>query len=328
MQKLPHLLLYLILMLILAQVPTPALADKAPTLQKQKDGVIVHLPDGYLNVRFFSESIVHVQFAKDRKFFHRKTLDVVGRPYPKVGWTFKTTGSSWNLQGDRVTVSIDQSNGALRFLNSTGNPILAENSRQLDPAEIQGEKTFHLRQQWEPRDNESLYGLGQEQIGAMDLKGYDLDLWQHNTNVAVPFLVSSLGYGIFWDNPSYTHFGDLRPFVPIPAEDLLDKDGHPGGLSVGPMDGSSSVTTTADIGVTFHGKNWNDHAPATRWEGFLEAPETGDYQFRCTSNGGIKLWIDGNPAIDHWRQKWLAADDQVKVHLEAGKRYTLKIEWM
>lgn len=52
-------------------------AGQAATLQKQKDGVMVQLPDGFLDVRFFSETIVHVQFAKDRRFFNHKTLDVV-----------------------------------------------------------------------------------------------------------------------------------------------------------------------------------------------------------------------------------------------------------
>jgi len=68
---------------------------------------------------------------------------------------------------------------------------------------------------------EALYGLGQQQLGTVDIKGYDMDLWQRNTRVVVPMLVSSSGYGIFWDNMSYTRFGDLRPFVPIPAETPL-----------------------------------------------------------------------------------------------------------
>ena len=88
--------------------------------------------------------------------------------------------------------------------------------RTLTPAEVQDVQTFHVRQQWEPNADESLYGLGQRQIGILDIKGYDLDLWQHNTHVVVPLLVSSRGYGVLWDNLSYTRFGDLREFEPIP----------------------------------------------------------------------------------------------------------------
>ncbi len=320
-----RLLLLTLWLLITAVRPSPA--KTTATLQKQEEGIIIQWPGGFQNVRFFSDSIVHVQFAEDRRFFNCKTLDVVGRPQSKVHWALKTIPGFWNLQGDQLTVSIDRSNGKVRFLDPAGNPILTESGGSLEPGTVQGIKTFHPHQQWESHKNESLYGLGQEQIGTLDLKGYDLDLWQHNTNVAVPFLVSSLGYGIFWDNPSYTHFGDLRPFAPIPAEYLIDKNGHPGGLSVSSMDGSSSVSTTADISVTFIGKNWGDHASPTRWEGFLKVPASGDYQFRCTSNGGIKVWIDGNLVMDHWRQKWLAADDEVKIHMKTGKLRPIKIEW-
>jgi len=47
----------------------------------------------------------------------------------------------------------------------------------------------------------------------------------------VPFLVSSRGYGILWDNTSYTRFGDLRAWLPIPAGQLRDARGTKGGLT-------------------------------------------------------------------------------------------------
>ena len=61
----------------------------------------------------------------------------------------------------------------------------------------------------------------------MNIKGYDLDLRQYNTSVIIPFLVSSRGYGILWDNTSFTRFGDLREFEPIPAARLYDASGKP-----------------------------------------------------------------------------------------------------
>ena len=316
----------LFIALLLLNPPSLGAAKTGP-VEKQSDGVIVRFPDGFLNVRFFSDTILHVQFAKSRRFFRHKSLDVAGSPDPQVHWSLQTTDTQWQLQGDRLTAVIDRSTGQVQFQGPDGKPLLMEESRSLEPAEVQGEKTFHVRQQWRPNADESLYGLGQQQLGALDLKGYDLDLWQHNTNVVVPFLVSNHGFGIFWDNPSYTKFGDPGEFTPIPAQFLSSKEGRPGGWTVGPMDGPGPVTVTADIGVTFHGKNWNDHPPATRWEGFLSAPRDGDYQFRCYSNGGIKVWVDGKLVMDHWRQKWLAAEDQVKLALKAGKSHPVKIEW-
>ena len=54
---------------------------------------------------------------------------------------------------------------------------------------------------------------------------------------------------------------------------------------------------------------------------------TGDYQFQAYSNGGIKLWVDGRLVADHWRQDWLPWYDLARVHLEAGRPCTLRLDW-
>jgi alpha-glucosidase/alpha-D-xyloside xylohydrolase len=57
--------------------------------------------------------------------------------------------------------------------------------------------------------SEHYYGLGQQQQGFLDLRDRRIECW-HNygaiggENVCVPFMVSSRGYGIIWDNPSKT----------------------------------------------------------------------------------------------------------------------------
>ena len=83
---------------------------------------------------------------------------------------------------------------------------------------MQGESTTSVRQEWAPNTDESLYGLGQHQHGLIDIKNTDLDLHQYNTEVFIPYLVSSRGYGILWDNTSFTRFGDLGQPQPVPAK--------------------------------------------------------------------------------------------------------------
>jgi len=57
--------------------------------------------------------------------------------------------------------------------------------------------------------DEHYYGLGQMQQGWMDLRDHQMKCW-HDYNaiggeiVCVPFLVSTRGYGLLWDNPSKT----------------------------------------------------------------------------------------------------------------------------
>ena len=62
-----------------------------------------------------------------------------------------------------------------------------------------GDYAFTLR--FEARD-EKLFGMGQYQEARLDLKGCTLELAQRNSQVSVPFLVSSLGYGFLWNNPA------------------------------------------------------------------------------------------------------------------------------
>ncbi len=295
--------------------------------EKQPNGAIVEFPGGFLNVQFFSDDIVRVAFAKDRNFFNRKTIDIVGQSTPNIECALESTVQGWNLKGKYLTVFIDRSTGHVHFLDTKGLSILTEEERQIEPAQVQGEETFHIRQQWLSHPNESLYGLGQNQFGMLDLKGYDLDLWQHNTNAAIPFLVSSKGYGILWDNTSFTRFGDLRDFVPIPPEYLLDKDHSPGGLTVSPLEGSAPASQDSSLNIAYKPAKEKQNASSRVWKGFLKAPESGDYQLDCYSNGGIKVWLEGRLVMDHWRQAWLSDHDRAKVKLSAGKSYALKIEW-
>ena len=50
--------------------------------------------------------------------------------------------------------------------------------------------------------DEKIYGMGQYQQPYLDLKGMDMELAHRNSQASVPFALSSLGYGILWNNPS------------------------------------------------------------------------------------------------------------------------------
>ena len=52
-----------------------------------------------------------------------------------------------------------------------------------------------------PSPGERIYGLGQHQHGLLDQKGTTIDLIQRNTEVCVPFALSSRGYGFLWNMP-------------------------------------------------------------------------------------------------------------------------------
>jgi alpha-D-xyloside xylohydrolase len=317
-------------LLLFALFCTLELTSHAATgeVEKQMNGVVVRLPHGVLRVAVLSDTVFRIAYAPDAGFFSRQSIDVVPHESMTSGWETSSTSNEVTVKTAKVKVRVDRTNGRVRFEDAAGHPILseAEGGRVMEPATVQGETTFHVQTQWNANAGESLYGLGQQQLGIVDIKGYDLELWQHNTNIALPFLVSSNGYGILWDNTSYSRFGDLREFEPIPAAQLFDREGKRGGLTVEPLDGSAAAKSGAEIEVNFKPSEGNWQPKSRRWEGTMEAPVSGDYQFQAYSNGGIKVWIDDRLVMNHWRQTWLTSQDQVKLHLEAGHRYPIKIE--
>lgn len=100
------------------------------------------------------------------------------------------------------------SKGELSFMNVvTGNELLKEkpiHSLSI-PAraykDLKGD-LFHIDCCYEAYDDEHIYGLGQHQHGRLDQKGCVIELIQRNTEVSIPFLLSSRGYGFLWNNPA------------------------------------------------------------------------------------------------------------------------------
>ncbi len=99
--------------------------------------------------------------------------------------------------------------GVLRFSNTiSGTELLAE-SQPATATRIPSRffkaaagDLFHLEARFRAYDGEQFYGLGQHQHGRLDQKGCTIDLIQRNTEVSIPFLLSSRGYGFLWHNPA------------------------------------------------------------------------------------------------------------------------------
>ena len=72
-----------------------------------------------------------------------------------------------------------------------------------------GAKGYSVSATFDSPSDEHYYGLGQQQKGWMDLRDHEIRCWHDygaigGEDVCVPFMVSSRGYGLVWDNPSKT----------------------------------------------------------------------------------------------------------------------------
>jgi alpha-glucosidase/alpha-D-xyloside xylohydrolase len=73
----------------------------------------------------------------------------------------------------------------------------------------ESDASYHVSATFDSPADEHYYGLGQQQQGFLDLRDHRINCWHDygaigGEAVCVPFMVSSLGYGLIWDNPSKT----------------------------------------------------------------------------------------------------------------------------
>ncbi len=281
--------------------PAPSTAAVAPAPVSVRPVKTIAVPGGLLGFDVCAADAIRVAFAPSAKFFERPTLATAQIRCEETPSELEQSATEAKLKTARLEVRVNLATGEIAFYDRNGGLVLAEKhggGRTLTPATVQGEATSHVRQEWEPNDGEALYGLGNHQLGVLNLAGYDLDLSQYNTNAIVPLLVSSKGYGIFWDNTSYTRFGDTREWERVPGFSY-DAEGN---LSIA-AEGSGDVTVT------------------------VTPPVTGDYLFETFSAGEVRLAVAGKDLVRHFRQGWLPEADRVRVRLEAKKPVPVRVSW-
>ena len=87
-----------------------------------------------------------------------------------------------------------------------------------------GGSEYTLTVRFDANDGEKIYGMGQYQQPWLNLKGNLLELAQRNSQISVPFLVSSLGYGMLWNNPAVGHAAFANNYTEWTAKSTRQMD--------------------------------------------------------------------------------------------------------
>ena len=118
------------------------------------------------------------------------------------------------LSTDTLKIEFSLKWGNVQYSTVAGERLLREGNaipRTYEPAELNGEKTFHVEDRFGPDFSEGFYGLGQHQSGLFNYRGATVELGQNNTDVAIPLLLSSKGYGLMWNTASLTYMDNRFP---------------------------------------------------------------------------------------------------------------------
>ena len=133
---------------------------------------------------------------------------------PGAKFQISQTSDAAILTTDALKIELSLKWGNVQFSTATGEGLLRERNsipRTYEPAELNGEKTFHVEDRFAPDFSEGFYGLGQHQNGMFNYRGATVELGQNNTDVAIPLLLSSKGYALMWNTASLTHVDNRFP---------------------------------------------------------------------------------------------------------------------
>jgi alpha-D-xyloside xylohydrolase len=318
-----------------------------PNLNTQTNGVTIKI-NGHGSVKTVRLQVVNnnvirvtasplTQIVEDADLIRDPALQ------PSTPFTIEERGDTVKLRTATVTASVLKSTGRTFFADSIGKPILSEanNGRSFTPFEAEGTTGYTIRQTFDDPGDEALYGLGQHQSDEFDYKGKNEELFQYNTKVSVPLIVSTRGYGILWHNYSLSRFGDQRPYANISDAFILSgPNGQKDSIAATYLSTNrqgeqlraerneqavdyETLTTIRNLPRPFP----RGEASAT-WEGSLQPKSGGLHRFKLHYAGYVKVYIDNKEVVaERWRTAWNPNDYKFSLDMQKGKQYPIRIEW-
>lgn len=326
--------------------------------------------DNIIRVRATSESVLPVK---------KPSLMIVPQTAPaKNTYTVSEDEQSVIVKAKNVTAVVNKATGAIVFFDATGKQLLKEAKdgkkfqnftvpeREYGVRNIGGvtEEMKHgltWQMLFDSPSDEAFYGLGQHQSEEFNMKGKNEDLFQYNTKVSIPFVLSNKNYGILWDSYSYCRFGNPNDYLQLNrAFKLYDRRGKEGHLTGTYVDKngkklvrdedsiyyeyacpptSEIANKTDNGGLKNLPKGFNLQGATVTYEGFIEPECCGRcakagknekqlYQFILYYAGYIKVYIDGKEVVpERWRTAWNPNSYKFSTELTKGKKAQLRIEW-
>ncbi|MBR6980100.1 MAG: DUF5110 domain-containing protein [Prevotella sp.] len=313
-----------------------------------------------------NDNIIRVRATSEETLPQKNSLIIVPQ---KANPAFEVTedAQTVSVKAANIKAVVDKSTGDVAFYDAQGKKLLKEArngktfqhfrvperelgvpQRELSEKELNG-LSWHLL--FEPDNNlKAVYGLGQHQAEEYNMMGKNEELYQYNTKVSVPFVVTNLNCGILWDSYSLGRWGNPDDYMQLNrAFKLYDKSGKPGHLTGTYVDkGGKKIVRDEDSiyfefdcpstskignatepgGIKNLPKGFNFDGAQVVYDGFIEAPQSGEYDFILYYAGYMQVYVGGKEVVaERWRTAWNPNSWKFRTRLNKGERTQLRIEW-
>ena len=269
--------------------------------------VTIDVPQGTLTLEAMAEDAIRVRLTEPGWEPGQEELIFTenARP-PKC--RVKRNKQGVTLRTRRMSAVYDIRTGRVRFLDAKGNVILQEMDRSL-VREGQDAPGFAASVSFDSPESEHLYGTGQFQDGYLDVRGLTRRLTQVNTQISLPMILSSRGWGLLWHNYGLTEFNPARNSI------LLAPDDDSGGEGI-------TVDATGTSG------NRRERRFFLTYAGDIDIPADGEYALLLDVGQDMArqqhLNVDGKPLLEY-TNLWLPPTAAVRTYLTEG-RHRIEVE--
>ena len=344
----------------LVQAQAAEVANKGQTVTIRPDGGQARI----IRLQVVSDRIIRVQASSAAELPQKPKSLIIVDQKAKPKFDLSQDNDYVSVKTTQVEAIVSKQTGRIVFRDANGRVLLQETAdgkhfwpyrvpnREIgaDISKVSDSQRRGLTWQMtfdSPLD-EAFYGLGQHQSEELNMKGKNEDLFQYNTKVSVPFVVSNKNYGLLWDSYSYCRFGQPQDYLQLNrAFHLYDKQGREGHLT-GTYTDRNGHTLVRDEDSIYYEYDLPDLQQANDcggiknlpkdfqldganvvYEGFIESPDAEALrEFILYYAGYVKVYIGGRLVMpERWRTAWNPNSYKFTARIPKGQRTQLRIEW-
>lgn len=334
-----HFLFYLLLLL--------ALSSSAQAIGYVREGNRITITIAHpaangvkqLRLEVIDSRIIRVQASPS--FITTKEKSLIILPQSSlVSFRISETEDYIMAMTSYLSVKVSKKNGQLTFYDKEGKVLLREatEGKTFQPITVEKKNGYSWREVFDSNSDEAFYGLGQHQANEFNYKGKNEELFQYNTKVSIPFVISNHNYGLLWDSYSLCRFGQPNDYKQLNRIfKLYDIQGKEGALTARYISEKGNTVITERVDSLYFEnlkmiKNLPQGFPLNgsnvTYSGFIEANETALYRFILYYAGYIKVYINNKLVVpERWRTAWNPNTYKFTQQLYQGERIPIRIEW-
>ena len=357
---------------LLAAMLMMATGAGAAIIEKNARGVTVRPDSGEARVvrlEVVGDRIVRVRATSADELPDKPKSLMVVEQTARPKFTVKEDADGLYVRATGVQAVVSKQTGAVSFYDGEGRRLTGETadgkrfwpyrvpSREIgvDTNRVTEQQRRGLSWQLTLDANSHYYGLGQHQSEELDMRGKSEELFQYNTKVSVPFVLSKSNFGVLWDAYSFCRFGQSEDYMQLNRLfRLYDKEGHEGHLTGTYTDRNGRTLvreedslyfeydlpekvknagngTLDDGGIKNLPQGFRLDGAKVVYEGFLERTDRSPHaahHFILYYAGYVKVYIGDSLVVpERWRTAWNPNSYKFKANLRKGERTPIRIEW-